>query len=155
MAATPTSSKAAARSRAVIAVSLAQPSTATRPPRASMPTTMRPGYARQAALTRPGSLSAAVPRMTRATPRASRRHDRLDGIAIHWLSREGAVEIDDMQPDAAGGDEALRLAGGIVAEDGRRAHFAAQQAHALAAFEVDRGKEDHGAASPAGVRRLK
>jgi hypothetical protein len=32
----------------------------------------------------------------------------------------------------------------IVAEHGRRRHLAAQEAHALAIFQVDRGIEDHG-----------
>src|SRR5260221_591876 len=39
--------------------------------RASMPTTMRPGWARQARLTRSGSRNATVPRMTRRMPRSS------------------------------------------------------------------------------------
>ena len=71
MAATPQSSKRRARSTTAKSTVSAQPSTATRPPRASMPTTMRPGKARQAPRTRSGSRSAAVPRMTRATPAAN------------------------------------------------------------------------------------
>ena len=48
-----------------------QPSTATRPSRASMPTAMRPGWRRAASRTSAGSRSAAVPRIARSTPSAS------------------------------------------------------------------------------------
>ncbi len=51
----------------------AQPSTATRPPRASMPTTMRPGQSAAARRTSAGSRNAAVPRTTRSIPRSSHR----------------------------------------------------------------------------------
>src|SRR5215813_910130 len=73
MAVTPASSKRSARSSARTVLCLVQPSTATRPSRASMPTAIWPGHCRQAALTRPGSLTATVPRMTRRTP-----------ASIHW-----------------------------------------------------------------------
>ena len=71
IAATPASSKARARSVAVMSVSSAQPRVATRPCRASIPTATRPGKARAAARTRSGSSTATVPRITRATPRDS------------------------------------------------------------------------------------
>ena len=49
----------------------AQPSVATMPSRASMPTAMRPGKARQACGTNAGFFTAALPRMTRLMPAAS------------------------------------------------------------------------------------
>ncbi len=68
IAATPASSNRRARSSAVISVVSAQPSTATWPPRASIPTATWPGKARAAAFTRLGSRTATVPRITRARP---------------------------------------------------------------------------------------
>jgi|GEM_PF-5730577 len=49
----------------------AQPSVATMPFRASIPSTIRPGNRRQAARTSGGSFAAAEPRITRATPASS------------------------------------------------------------------------------------
>ena len=71
IAAAPASSNRRASSNAPTSTVSAQPSTATRPSRASMPTAIRPGNARQASRTRPGSRTAAVPRITRCTPRPS------------------------------------------------------------------------------------
>jgi hypothetical protein len=59
-------------------------------------------------------------------------------------AREGAVEIDEVQPLAARVLERPRLGRGIGVEDGRLVHLAAQEAHGLAVLEVDGGVEDHG-----------
>ncbi|OJU29803.1 MAG: hypothetical protein BGN94_18725 [Rhizobiales bacterium 68-8] len=71
MAATPAPSNFFASSTAPSEEASAQPSTATLPPRASMPTATLPGNSRQASLTSSGSRTATVPRMTRASPRSS------------------------------------------------------------------------------------
>ena len=55
-------------------------------------------------------------------------------------AREGAVEIDDMQPLEALLLEGPRLRGGVVVVDGRLLHVAELQADALAVLEVDGGK---------------
>ena len=72
-----------------------------------------------------------------------RRQDRLDRRGVDRGSGEGAVEVDQMQPFAASGDEFRRLRCRVVTEDGGLGHLAAQQADALAVFEVDGGVEDH------------
>lgn len=69
--------------------------------------------------------------------------DRFDGIAIGRMSREGAVEIDHMQPFETLIFEGSRLGGRIGVVDRRLLHVAELQADALAAFQVDRGKKDH------------
>ena len=69
---------------------------------------------------------------------------RANGIDIDGAAFEGAIEIDAMQPAESGIGEDLRLCRGIVVEDGRGFHFAALQAHAASAFQIDRGKQDHG-----------
>src|SRR5215468_394714 len=95
MAVTPASSNRSARSSARTVLCLVQPSTATRPSRASMPTAIWPGHCRQAALTRPGSLTATVPRMTRLTP-----------ASIHWAM----LSMVRMPPPSwAGTATALRM----------------------------------------------
>ena len=109
--------EAAAKVERVKSEVLAQPSTATWPSRASMPTAICSGQSRAASRTRSGSRTAAVPRITRVTPpRASRApshvadaaaelhrqrdrgEDGLDRLGVDRLAREGAVEIDHMQP---------------------------------------------------------
>src|SRR5215475_5951981 len=80
IAATPASSKRMAISCADRSQVSAQPWTATRPSRASSPTTMRLGQSRAACFTRSGSFTAAVPMMTRSTPFSSH-------VAIVALSR--------------------------------------------------------------------
>ena len=163
MAATPASSKRRARSMAVSSLVSAQPSTATLPPRASMPTATRPGKRRQASRTSAGSRTATVPRITRRMPLASQAsmvarsrmpppsctghghgaEDRLDRRRVDRLAGEGAVEIDDVQVAEALGLERAGLRGRIVVEDGGLSHLAALQAHALAVLQVDGGKQDH------------
>jgi hypothetical protein len=72
------------------------------------------------------------------------REDALHRRAVHRLAREGAVEIDQVQPLAARVLERARLGGGIGVEHGGLVHLAAQEAHGLAVLEVDGGVEDHG-----------
>ena len=99
-------------------------------------------------------------RRARASPRSSpgrgcrrraapecRRASRIASTAarIDRLAREGAVEIDDVQPVRSPGLEGrCACAAGIVIEDGRLRHVALLEAHALAVLEVDGGKQDHG-----------
>ena len=167
IAAAPASSKRRASSSASMSTVSAQPSTATRPSRASMPTATRPGKARQASRTRSGSRTATVPRITRRTPRAShasivamslnaaaqlhgqidRFEDRPDRVIVDRLAGEGAVEIDDVKPGEAGGCEGPRLRRGIVGEDRGPRHVALHEPDASAPLEVDRREEDHGAGS--------
>ena len=142
----------------------AQPSTATRPSRASMPTAIRPGKSRAASRTKSGSRTAAVPMMTRVNPAlqpaAHRLHvahaaaelhlhrqpgeNPLDRLGVDGLAGEGAVEIDDMQIFEPLLGERARLRGGVGVEHRRLRHVAAQEPHAFAVLEVDGGKKDHG-----------
>src|SRR5579862_5069536 len=69
--------------------------------------------------------------------------DRRDALLVHRLAGKGAVEIDDMEPLAAGRGEALRLRGWIAVEDGRGAHLALYETHAAPFLQIDRGVEDH------------
>ena len=70
-----------------------------------------------------------------------------DRPAIHGLAREGAVEVDQMEPAGPGLGEAARLIGGVAVEDRRLPHLAAAQPHDRALLQIDGGVEDHGAAS--------
>jgi len=79
-----------------------------------------------------------------------RAEDRPHRRLVHRAPGEGPVEVDDVQPAAAGGCEAARLVGGIAVVDGGGVHLAAQQADALPVLEVDRRKEDHAASSSSG-----
>ncbi len=141
-----------------------QPDTATLPPRASMPTAILPGCFLAAAFTKSGSRTAAVPRITRATPspepgldRAEaadaaaelngnlhRLQDRRDRERVHRLAGESAVEIDEMQPFEAECGERAGLRRRIAVEHGGARHVALLQAHGFAVLQVDRGKKDHG-----------
>ena len=104
-----------------------QPSTATMPSRASMPTAIWPGHCLQAALTRPGSLhrdgaqdhpadAGLEPARDAldgadAAAQLGRHLDRLqdlvDGRAVDRMALDRAVEIDQVQPFAAGIGEGL------------------------------------------------
>ena len=64
--------------------------------------------------------------------------------AVDRLTGEGPVQIDDMEPRGAGGDKGRRLRRRVIVEHGRLRHVAAQQAHALAIFQIYRWKQDHG-----------
>jgi hypothetical protein len=71
------------------------------------------------------------------------RQNRLDRRRIHRPAGKGAVQVDKMQPFAAGRLELRRLLCRIVAEDGGRRHLAAQEPHALAVLQVDGRIQDH------------
>jgi hypothetical protein len=87
--------------------------------------------------------------------RAHRRfQDRLDRGAIDGLALEGAVQVDHMQPFEALVLEGFRLGGGIGVVDGRLVHLALDEAHALAVFQVDGGKQDHFGVQGAHCRKL-
>ena len=54
--------------------------------------------------------------------------DPFDRGPVDRYAGEGAVQIDDVEPRGSGGNEGRRLG-----------HIAAQQAHALAVFQVNGG----------------
>ncbi len=56
--------------------------------------------------------------------------DGFEGIDVDGMSGEGAIEVDDMQPAAAGAPEGARLIRRILVEHRRRIHVALSQAHA-------------------------
>ena len=70
------------------------------------------------------------------------RDDGFHGVAIDALTGKGAVEIDDVEMVRARIREQHRLRRGIVAINGRAVHIALRQTHDLAAFQIDRGKDD-------------
>ena len=144
----------------------AQPSTATLPPRASMPTAIWPGIsARGLAARDSGSRTAAVPRMTRATPllepaldrrqvadaaaelhRDARRPSRMASTAAPFtgLPAKAPSRSTTCSHSKPCVSKLARLRGGIVVEDRRLRPCRRAQAHALAVLQVDRGKQDHG-----------
>ena len=65
---TPSFSNCLASSVADISVLFAQPSVATRPLRASIPTAILPGYLLAAIFTKEGFSTATVPKITRSSP---------------------------------------------------------------------------------------
>ena len=69
---TPRSFMRRASDLAVMPASVTQPRVVTMPSRASMPTAMRPGHARQASCTSSGCSAAAVPMMHRLIPASIR-----------------------------------------------------------------------------------
>jgi hypothetical protein len=71
------------------------------------------------------------------------RQDRSNRSRIDRPACEGAVEVDQVQVTKALALEGLGLGRGIIVEHGGRRHVAELQAHALAVFEVDGGKQDH------------
>src|SRR5690606_9191113 len=70
--------------------------------------------------------------------------DRLNRRGVHGFAREGAVQIDKVDPFRTRIDKGTRLGGGIVVEDGGLVHLAMHKAHGLPVFKVDGGIEDHG-----------
>ena len=70
--------------------------------------------------------------------------DTLDRRAVDRMALDRPVQVDQMQPFAAGVGEGLGLGGGAVVEHGGTLHVAAKQAHALAVLEIDRREKDHG-----------
>ena len=142
----------------------AQPSTATLPPLASMPTAMRPGKLAQAlrhqiriaqgggaqdhaadALVEPGldlcQMRMPPPSCTgMLTARGSLRRPRaLTGLPAKAPSRSTRCSQEKPWPRRLSA-----WAAGSVIEDGRLRHVAELEAHALAVFEIDGGKQDHG-----------
>ena len=69
---------------------------------------------------------------------------RGDRRLVDRMALDRAVEIDQMQPFAAGIGECLGLGRRAVVEHRGPRHVAAQQAHALAVLEIDGGEENHG-----------
>ena len=67
-----------------------------------------------------------------------------NGLGVHGLAGERPVEIDDMQIVEPLRDERSRLSGRIGVEHRRARHVALDEANALAVFEIDGGKQDHG-----------
>jgi len=70
--------------------------------------------------------------------------NRSNRVAIDCASGKGAVEIDDVQPFEAVGGEGARLGCRVGVEYGCPLHVALFEANALAVFEIDGGKQDHG-----------
>ena len=70
--------------------------------------------------------------------------DAPDRLGVDRLTREGAIEIHDMQVLEPLLGESARLRRRVRVEHRRLRHVAAQQAHAFAVLQVDRGKQDHG-----------
>ena len=69
-----------------------------------------------------------------------------DRGAVDRMALDRAVEVDQVQPFAAGIGEGLGLGRRAVVEHRGACHVAAQQAHALAVLEVDGGEQKHGGA---------
>ncbi len=67
-----------------------------------------------------------------------------DGLGVHRLAGERPVEIDDVQIIEPLAHERPRLSGRIGVEYCRARHVALDQANALAVFQIDGGKQDHG-----------
>ena len=130
-----------------------------------MPTAIRPGKRRAASRTKSGSRTAAVPRMTRRTPRVQPALDRphvadaaaelhrhastrarIASTAAAFIGRPAkapsrSTTCSQAKPCAL---EIAGLRGRVVVEDGGLRHVALHQADAVAVLQVDRGKQDHG-----------
>ena len=163
IAATPASSNAAELDRRDSDVS-AQPWAAILPPLASMPTTIHPGKACAALRTNCGSVAATVPKITRFMPAASQ-----PSIALmsrmpppSWMGSDTAARIariasvfaerpskapsrstqcSHLNPAAA---NSRACAAGSSLKTTARFHLAALQTNAMAVFQVDGGKDNHG-----------
>ena len=151
-----------ARRRSVFA----QPSTATLPSRASMPTAMRPGTAARGLADEAGVAHRrradddARRRPCRASPRcvahvadaAAELHRHLTAFedrarrrrALTGLPANAPLRSTRCSHSKPARSNARACAAGIVVEHGRVRHVAVHQAHAFAVLEVDRGKQDHG-----------
>jgi hypothetical protein len=68
----------------------------------------------------------------------------LDRRRIHRLAGESTVEINQMQIFEALHRKSFGLRRWIGVEDGGLIHVTAQKPDAFAAFEIDRGIENHG-----------
>ena len=70
--------------------------------------------------------------------------DLANGELVARLARDGAVEVDEVQPLRALLEPVLRHRGGIFGEHGDRLHVALLEANAMAVLDVDRGDDLHG-----------
>jgi hypothetical protein len=74
----------------------------------------------------------------------NRRQHRLDRIRVHRLAGKGTIEIDNVQIFESLRGKARGPRRRIKVEHGCARHVALLQTHALAVFQIDRGKQDHG-----------
>ena len=152
-----------ANSTAATSLVLNQPSVATCPSRASIPTAKRPGNARHMSRNQAGSFNALVPITSRVRPRSSicwmvcavantspqfagnlnRSHNRFDGGPIHTAAVPGTVEVHQVQARGALGNPTASHRGRIVSEHRLAAVVTLQQSHALAAAKIDCGPDFH------------
>ena len=114
-----------------------------------MPTATRPGNSLQGeALVEPGLDMGQRADAAAELDRVLRRlEDRLDRSAVDRLAFEGAVEVNHVQPFETLLLEGAGLGCRILIVDRCRVHFAQLEPHALAVFEINRGKQDHVRAS--------
>ncbi len=70
--------------------------------------------------------------------------DRADGLRIHRLTFERAVQVDHVQPLKPLVLEQPRLRRRVGIEHGRLRHLALAETHALPVFEVYGCEQDHG-----------
>ena len=82
---------------------------------------------------------------------ADHADDFANGELVARLARDGAVEVDEMQPLRALLEPVLRHRGGILGEHGDRLHVALLEAHAMSVLDVDRGNDLHGSGDGAAV----
>ena len=135
----------------------AQPSVATKPSRASMPTAMRPGKTLQASNTSGGFLAAALPRITRRMPASSQaaiparsripppsctgivtllRMDRT-ATALTGFPAKAPFRSTTCSQAKPASCHSSRLCAGVFGIDRRLVHFAAAQANAASVFQID------------------
>ena len=166
IAATPQSSKRRASSTTPISVVSAQPSTATRPSRASMPTAIAPGMIGRGTphqlgvAQRRGAEHDAVDAERRASARSRRGRGcrRRAGCAMPTASRIAATASPLTERPAKAPSRSTTcshakpasancagLRRRVVVEDGGARHLAADEANAGAVLQIDRRIEDHGA----------
>ena len=157
------SATASATSASLVSV---QPASETLPSRASTETTIRSPCASTVSPRNSGSRSAAVPITTRSAPASQRGGDRV-GVAqpaadldravdrvgdpphrleVLRLARLRPVEVDDVQVLGAFLGPARRGVDRVGVVGGLAVVVALEQAHGVAAADVDRRVEDHAAA---------
>ena len=69
--------------------------------------------------------------------------DCLHNLAVHGLTGESAVQINQVQAPATGIEPALRRGDGIVGKHGAVLHVTLAQAHALTVFQIDSWNDQH------------
>jgi len=82
-------------------------------------------------------------------PQINRAADRLCYIAIDRGAGKSPIEVDDVQPGKAGFGKSPGLRDRIAIEHRCARHVAAHETNAGPILQVDRRKEDHGAAGSA------